>query len=227
MQAYIGYLIGAAVVLNVLLLLALVLMVPRLINRQESRTTEEAARLREMLLDVLSEQEAVTLRQAQIGSSIAHLQEQISQVASSDHQAVLAITPEQIAAATGLPQLQQRIEALQGQLGHWFDTTSHTHQRQRLLDSESWSNLMGLLATMQDRIAQLNQAVITQQHQPPIAAERILEALESEMASLRSIADEIASLQWKLRRSVIERETSLASLRAQVGGRLQVDHRAA
>jgi septation ring formation regulator EzrA len=228
MQAYIGYLIGAAVVLNVLLLLGLIVMMPRILTRQESRSAEEAARLREMLLDVLSEQEAVTLRQAQIGSSISYLQEQVGQIASTDHQpAVLSITPDQIAAATGLPQLQHRIEALQGQLGQWFDSSVKTQQHQRVAESESWGNLMGLLATMQDRIAHLNQAVMTQQHQPSIAADRILEALESEMSSLRSIADEIASLQWKLRRSVIERETSLASLRAQVGSTLKVDHRAA
>ncbi len=227
MQAYIGYLIGAAVVLNVLLLLGLIVMMPRILTRQESRSAEEAARLREMLLDVLSEQEAVTLRQAQIGSSISYLQEQIGQIASADHQAVLSITPEQIAAATGLPQLQHRIEALQGQLGQWFDNSVKTQHHQRVAESESWGNLMSLLATMQDRIAHLNQAVTAQQSQPSVAAERILEALESEMSSLRSIADEIANLQWKLRRSVLERETSLASLRAQVGTPLKVDHRAA
>jgi septation ring formation regulator EzrA len=227
MQAYIGYLIGAAVVLNVLLLLGLIVMMPRILTRQESRSAEEAARLREMLLDVLSEQEAVTLRQAQIGSSISYLQEQMGQMASSDQPAALALSADQIAAATGLPQLQHRIEALQGQLGQWFDHNVRTQQHQRVADSESWGNLMGLLATMQDRIAVLNQAVLVQQSQPSIAAERVLEALESEMSSLRTIADEIASLQWKLRRSVLERETSLASLRAQVGGPLQVDHRAA
>lgn len=227
MQAYIGYLIGAAVILNVLLLLGLIIMFPRTMGRQESRATEEAARLREMLLDVLSEQEAVTLRQAQIGSSISYMHDQIGQLASAEHAATLSISPEEIAQATGLPQLQNRIEALQGQLGEWFDKGARVQQKQRLDDSESWGNLVGLLATMQDRIAVLNQAVAVQQSQPSIAADRVIEALETEMQSLRGIADEIASLQWKLRRSVIERETSLASLRAQVGGALQMDHRAA
>ena len=228
MQAsYIGFLIGAAVVLNVLLLLGLILMMPRILNRQEGRATEEAARLREMLLDVLSEQEAVTLRQAQIGSSISYMHDQIGQLANVEHSANITITPEQIAEATGLPQLQNRLETLQGQLGEWFETGVRTQQKQRLVDSESWGNLMGLLATMQDRIAVLNQAVAAQQAQPAVAADRIVEALEVEMQSLRGIADEIASLQWKLRRSVIERETNLASLRAQVGGSFKMDHRAA
>jgi hypothetical protein len=226
-SSYIGILIGAAVVLNVLLLLGLIFMMPRILNRQEGRATEEAARLREMLLDVLSEQEAVTLRQAQIGSSISYMHDQIGQIASTDRPATVNISPEQIAEATGLPQLQNRIEALQGQLGEWLTTGVQTQHKSRVADSESWGNLMGLLATMQDRIAVLNQAVAVQQAQPTVAADRILEALETEMQSLRGIADEIASLQWKLRRSVIERETSLASLRAQVGSALKVDHRAA
>jgi hypothetical protein len=227
MQNYIGYVIGAAIVLNVLLLLGLIIMMPRILTRQESRATEEAARLREMLLDVLSEQEAVTLRQAQIGSSISYMHDQLGQIASTEHTATLAISPEQIAEATGLPQLQNRIDALQGQLGEWFEGRSLAQHKQRVADSESWGNLMSLLATMQDRMAVLNQALVVQQSQPTLVADRVLESLESEMTSLRSIADEIASLQWKLRRSVIERETSLASLRAQVGNALKMDHRAA
>ncbi len=226
-SSYIGILIGAAVVLNVLLLLGLIFMMPRILNRQEGRATEEAARLREMLLDVLSEQEAVTLRQAQIGSSISYMHDQIGQIASTDRPATVNISPEQIAEATGLPQLQNRIESLQGQLGEWLTTGVQTQHKSRVADSESWGNLMGLLATMQDRMAALNHAVAVQQAQPTVAADRILEALETEMQSLRGIADEIAGLQWKLRRSVIERETSLASLRAQVGTALKVDHRAA
>lgn len=227
MQNYIGYFIGAAIALNVLLLLGLVIMMPRILSRQEGRATEEAARLREMLLDVLSEQEAVTLRQAQIGSSISYMHDQLGQLASVEHTATLNISPEQIAEATGLPQLQHRIEALQGQIGEWFNGRAQVQHKQSLADSESWGNLLGLLATMQDRIGVLNQAIAVQQAQPAIAADRVIEALESEMSSLRGIADEIASLQWKLRRSVIERETSLASLRAQVGNGLKVDHRAA
>ncbi len=227
MQDYVPYFIVAAIVLNVLLLFGLIVMMPRIMARQESRATEEAARLREMLLDVLSEQEAVTLRQAQIGSSIAYMHDQLGQMASQEVTAKLAISPEEIAEATGLPQLQRRIEALQGQLGEWFDSRTQVQHQQRVADSESWSNLVGLLATMQDRIAVLNQALVVQQAQPSVAIDRMVEALESEMQNLRTIADEIASLQWKLRRSVLERETSLAALRAQVVGAPKFGHRAA
>lgn len=227
MQDYIGFFIGAAIVLNVLLLLGLVIMMPRIMSRQENRATEEAARLREMLLDILSEQEAVTLRQAQIGSSLSFMHDQIGQIATAEHGATLSISPEEIAAATGMPQLQTRIDALQGLLGEWLHSGAQAQQQQRTVDNESWGNLLGLLATIQDRMAVLNKAVAAQQQQPSLMADRMLESLEHEMQSLRSIADEIASLQWKLRRSVIERETSLASLRAQVGSAINVGHRAA
>lgn len=44
----------------------------------------------------------------------------------------------------------------------------------------------------------------------------LLEELEQEMQNLRSISEEIAMLQWRLRRSLNEREGSLASLRPRV-----------
>ena len=85
---------------------------------------------------------------------------------------------------------------------------------------------MGLLATMQDRVAALNVAV-EQQPQTNVTADRLLQELDNEMQSLRGLADEIAGLQWKLRRSILERETSLAELRAQVLGAPKLGHRAA
>jgi hypothetical protein len=56
----------------VLALLALLLwFVPRLLQQQAVRVSDESAQLREMLLDLLSEQEAVTIRQTQLGAAIA------------------------------------------------------------------------------------------------------------------------------------------------------------
>ena len=54
----------AAIVLNVLLLIVLILPLTRLLRRQNSRLPEEAARTRERLMNSLSEQEAITPRQA-------------------------------------------------------------------------------------------------------------------------------------------------------------------
>lgn len=218
------YLIVAAIVLNVLLLAALIIWGPRLLRRLDNRTADEATRLREMLLDVLSEQEAVTVRQAQIGVSISGMQKEIGKLADAEPPTV-HLSVEELAQAAGMPQLDMRIEAMQGQLGSWLDRNANAHSEQQLRDSQSWGNLMGLLATMQDRIATLNQAV--EQPQRVVAADLMLEELDSEMQNLRMLADEIAGLQWKLRRSVLERETSLAALRAQVVGTPKFGHRAA
>jgi hypothetical protein len=226
MEQYYGVIITTAIVVNVLLLLVAIFTILRILSRQGSRGGEESARLREILLDVLSEQEAVTLRQSQIGSSLNFMNDQLNDLQQASRSTSLALSAEDIAAASGVPQLELRIEALQTQLGEWFKAGSPTRQEQ-VSNAESWANLLGLLATMQDRIGELSQAVMLQQAQPSIAADRVLEALESEMQGLRAIADDIASLQWKLRRSVIERETSLASLRAEMSEAPKVGERAA
>ncbi len=218
------YFIVAAIILNVLLLAGLIIWGPRLLRRLDNRTAEEATRLREMLLDVLSEQEAVTIRQAQIGVSISGMQKEIGKLADAEPPTV-HLSAEDLAQAAGMPQLDSRIAELQGQLGSWLDRSSHVPDEQYLRDTQSWGNLMGLLATMQDRIAVLNQAV--EQPQPVVASDRLLEELDNEMQNLRTLADEIAGLQWKLRRSVLERETSLAALRAQMVGTPKFGHRAA
>ncbi len=220
------YVIIAAIVLNVLLLAGLIVFLPRLLRRQDNRAAEEATRLREMLLDVLSEQEAVTLRQAQIGSSLSTMQDEIGKLAEIEAPAV-NLSAETLAEAAGFPHLERRLEAIHGQLGTWFERSGDERRDQQIKDSESWTNVLGLLATMQDRIAALNTAVGQQQPQANIAADRLLAEMDSEMQNLRALADEIAGLQWKLRRSVLERETSLAALRAQVLGVPKLGHRAA
>ena len=220
-----SYLVIGAIVLNVLLLVGLIILGPRLLRRLDSRTSEEATRLREMLLDVLSEQEAVTIRQAQIGSSLSTMQGQIGKLAELEAP-TFTLSPEALADAAGMPQLDRRLESLQGQLGSFLERSANEQREQQLKDSQSWSNLMGLLATMQDRITSLNLAV-EQQPQANMAADRLLQELDNEMQNLRALSDEIAGLQWKLRRSVLERETSLAALRAQVLGAPKFGHRAA
>jgi len=219
------YIIIAAIVLNVLLLIGLILFLPRMLRRQDTRAAEEATRLREMLLDVLSEQEAVTLRQAQIGSSLASVQTQVGKLAETEPSP--SLSAEALAEAAGFPQLSRRIEALQGQLGTFFEDSGNAQRSRQVEEAQSWANLLSLLATMQDRIATLNTAVDQQQPQMNVAANQLLVEMDNEMQNLRMLADEIASLQWKLRRSVLERQTSLAALRAQVFGAPKFGHRAA
>src|SRR5438093_10137154 len=78
----------------VLALLALLLwFVPHLLQQQATRVAGETAQLRDMLLDLLNEQEAVTVRQNQLGSSLSNLQEQIADVAQIGKWAQLPAQP--------------------------------------------------------------------------------------------------------------------------------------
>jgi chromosome segregation ATPase len=221
MQQQTTVIIVAAIVTNLLLLLGFGLLVPRWLRRQDTQAADEASRLREMLLDVLSEQEAVTIRQAQLGAELTTMHEQLGKLAEAEP-ARFELAPAQLSEAAGLPQIEQGLQALRREIGSWFDREAateaslHAAQRlERLEERENWTQLLGLLATMQDRIAELNGAVV-QQPQARQATDRLLQELESEMQNLRGLADEIAGIQWKLRRSVLERENRLASLRAQV-----------
>ena len=221
MQQLNSLIIIAAILANVLLLVGFGLLMPRWLRRQDHQAADEATRLREMLLDVLSEQEAVTLRQVQIGSSLSSLQDQIGRLGEIEP-ARLNLSAANLAEAAGIPRLERQIEALRQQVGTRFERDADEarvrqseDRARRLEESQSWSNLLGLLATMQDNIASLNDAV-GRQPQADTAADRLLLELDAEMQNLRTLADEIAGVQWKLRRSVLERETSLAALRAQV-----------
>src|SRR6185295_7467993 len=99
----------------VLALLALLLwFVPHLLQQQSMRVAGETSQLREMLLDLLSEQEAVTMRQTQLGSSLTHVQDQLASIADSG--TGLAVQPVQLAVDTGIPQLELRLTELQQQI---------------------------------------------------------------------------------------------------------------
>ena len=96
----------------VLALLALLLwFVPRLLQQQLLRTSDESAQLREMLLDLLSEQEAVTIRQTQLGAAIAQLQARLDVVAPSGEDTLGMI---------------DRINALQQTLQEWSEQRTPT-----------------------------------------------------------------------------------------------------
>ena len=68
------------VALGIMVLALLVLLlwfVPHLLQQQAQRVAGETSQLREMLLDLLTEQEAVTMRQTQLGATLSHLQDQL------------------------------------------------------------------------------------------------------------------------------------------------------
>jgi chromosome segregation ATPase len=196
----------------VLALLALLLwFVPHLLQQQATRVAGETAQLREMLLDLLNEQEAVTIRQTQLGASLSNLQDQLSEMATAGTRAQATDQQAALLAESGIHQLEARLGELQGQIKEWADGRQYGARMRAAQDNESWANLMGLLASIQDRVGALSQDRASVM--AGLQAGALLEELEQEMQNLRSISEEIEMLQWRLRRSLHERESNLSVLR--------------
>lgn len=199
----------------VLALLALLLwFVPHLLQQQAVRSANESAQLREMLLDMLSEQEAVTMRQAQLGTSISYLQDQLEHAATANS-GVVAAAPD----SAELRRLEERMSVVQSQIQSWLEGRVGAARKRDEQDNEAWARLMGLLATIQQRVGELSQERATQT--TSIHAQTLLEDLEQEMSNLRSISEDIARLQWRLRRSLNEREVHTGVLAQQGASRVQ------
>jgi hypothetical protein len=201
------------VALGIMVLALLVLLlwfVPNQLHKQATRVSGETTQLREMLLDLLSEQEAVTLRQTQLGASLSHLQDQLAGIAEvgvgqGSRQA-------QFAAEAGIQQLESRLTDLQNQIQVWATQRQGEAPARSAQDNESWAYLMSLLSAIQDRVGALSRDRASAQ--AGLQARELLEELEHEMQNLRSISEEIAMLQWRLRRSLHERQSNLSVLRA-------------
>lgn len=193
----------------VLTLLALLLwFVPHLLQQQALRSASESAQLREMLLDVLNEQEAVTLRQTQLSTSMTHLQSQLEQMLN-------AISTAQLPAAgqsqgQDLGKIEERLAALQQQLLEWDNRRMQVFRNRAEKDNESWGRLMELVSTIQERVGELSRE--RSAVQVSRQANTLLEELEQEMGNLRSISEDIARLQWRLRRSLTDRDSGMAAL---------------
>lgn len=200
----------------VLALLALLLwFVPHLLQEQAARVAGETSQLREMLLDLLNEQEAVTLRQTQLGSMLTHLQEQLESIAETGSGYSQQGRQTLVVAEAGIQQLEARLGELQSQIQGWNESRqqgTHAHSTQ---DNEAWAYLMSLLSGIQERVGMLSQD--RSSAQAGLQAGVLLEELEQEMRNLRGISEEIAMLQWRLRRSLHERETNLSALRSRAG----------
>lgn len=193
------------------LLFILLWYVPHLLQQQAARSEQEASQLRLMLLDMLNEQEAVMQRQSQLNAAMTNLQQQLTQ---------LTTTPQNRSGseidATVARQLEERITALQQQIQRWIEARGHQQRQHEVNENEAWANLLSLLAAIQERIAHLSAERTAVS--AGLQARTLLEELEQEMAHLRSISEDIATLQWRLRRSLHERETSVAQLRARAVG---------
>jgi chromosome segregation ATPase len=196
----------------VLALLALLLwFVPHLLQQEATRVAGETGQLREMLLDLLSEQEAVTTRQTQLGSSLSHLQEQLTSIAHNTERTRTDDQQINLAAENSIQQLEARLGQLQTQLKEWSDVRQNGARMRAAQDNESWANLMSLLGSIQDRVGVLSQDRASAM--AGLQANVLLEELEQEMQNLRTISEEIEMLQWRLRRSLHERESNLSILR--------------
>ena len=196
----------------VLALLALLLwFVPHLLQQQATRVAGETTQLREMLLDLLNEQESVTIRQGQLNASLSNLQDQLSDIASTGNRALVVDQQASRVAESAMQQLETRLGELQGQIKEWADGRQYGARQRAAQDNESWANLMGLLASIQDRVGTLSQDRASVM--AGLQAGALLEELEQEMQNLRGISEEIETLQWRLRRSLHERESNLSILR--------------
>jgi chromosome segregation ATPase len=196
----------------VLALLALLLwFVPHLLQQQATRVAGETTQLREMLLDLLNEQESVTIRQGQLNASLSNLQDQLSDIASAGNRALVVDKQASRVAENGMQQLEARLGELQGQIKEWADGRQHGAHQRAVQDNEAWANLMSLLASIQERVGTLSQDRASVM--AGLQAGALLEELEQEMQNLRGISEEIETLQWRLRRSLHERESNLSILR--------------
>jgi ribosomal protein L16 Arg81 hydroxylase len=195
----------------VLALLALLLwFVPHLLQQQATNVAGETTKLREMLLDLLNEQEAVTIRQTQLGSSMAQMQDRLSELVQTTSQPQ-ADSAQALAENTLIQQLEGRLGDIQAQIRDWNEGRQHGARAKAAQDNEAWSHLMGLLAVIQERVGTLSKD--RAQVMAGLQAGALLEELEQEMQNLRSISEEIAMLQWRLRRSLHERESNISVLR--------------
>jgi len=202
----------------VLALLALLLwFVPHLLQQQASSVAKETDDLRKILLDVLNEQQAVTTRQTQLGSSMSHLQDQLSTMVQASSQGQHADQQTVQLAEHSIQQLESRLGEVQAQIRDWMANGQQGARVRAAQDNEAWAHLMGLLASIQDRVGTLSR-----EHSNMLTgmqASALVEELEQEMQNLRGISEEIAMLQWRLRRSLQEREPAVSPLRVRAGAR--------
>jgi DNA repair exonuclease SbcCD ATPase subunit len=195
----------------VLALLALLLwFVPHLLQQQAARVSGETAQLREMLLDLLNEQEAVAVRQAQLGNALSSMQFRLETLADAG--------PGMQRENVNTELIDARISELQSQIAEWLDGRQRGDRAKSLQDNESWANLLGLLAAIQERVGLLSEDRVGAA--AGARAGHLLEELEQEMNQLRLISEDISRLQQRLKRSLNEHSTGVAGIR----NRLSTSH---
>lgn len=127
--------------------------VPHLVRQEAARTAHETAQIREFIVDLLQEQQVVTLRQAQLVAHIAHLQEQLEQIAAVKNQP-LETNCDQFSspAFTLLQDFDAQLEILQAQIRHYGEFFGRRPPAQ---ENDSWATLLHLLSLMQSQARKL------------------------------------------------------------------------
>lgn len=200
----------------IITLLAILLwFVPHLLHQQAISNATEAARLRDMLLDMLSEQEAVAMRQSELSASLAYFQEQLESLLNAT-QAEGRVEQVAVADPDTLRQIEERISAMQLQIQHWLDTRARVQRHMQAQDNEAWAHLMSLLSAIQERVGQLSVERAVPANGPQVRV--LLDELEQELEQLRDIVSDVAKLRWRLQRSLGGRDGSAPGLRMQAGG---------
>ncbi len=186
----------------VLALLALLLwFVPHLLHQQAARVSGETAQLREMLLDLLNEQESVAVRQNQFSATLSGMQSRLETIARSAHDLPATGTAVD---SEAVQQLERRLGDMQDQLQRWLDERRSDTRTVAQGDNESWAHLLSLISVIQERVGTLSRDRATAL--AALQAGQLLDELEREMLHLRGISDDIAVLQQRLRRSLNDRE---------------------
>jgi hypothetical protein len=135
----------------ILTLLAILLwFVPHLLQQQALQVAHESAQLREMIGEMINEQEAVAMRQVQLGTSVSYLQDQLDLVRQEYEQGAAPL-------ARIDPDMLQMLETRVSSLQHQIDQQMHTARVYSGQENESWVYLLGLLTAIQERIRVLSE----------------------------------------------------------------------
>lgn len=149
--------LGLFVTLGVTILTLIVILfwfVPHLMEQQTQQTRHETAYMRDVLFDMLSEQETVAAHQGKLGASITYLQDQLEKLETSGLSGKNgALRPPSQAELAHLGELEKRIQGMQTQLEQHINLS----QQRTAQDNESWAHLLSLLSTILDRIQELSQ----------------------------------------------------------------------
>jgi hypothetical protein len=149
--------LGLFVALGIAILTLLVILiwfVPHLLQQQTRQSSDEWFQLRDIISDMLNEQEVVTMRQGQLGTTVFYLQEQFNQLAQTEHPAQYRPTPQLPDPANAeLDELKQQVQLMQGQIATYMKQAEAGTKQ----DNESWAYLLTLLSAVMDRIGELSE----------------------------------------------------------------------